>query len=157
MFAVWRLASIIETNAGRSKDLSWGLPGATLLSICEIYMAILVASIPFFWPMIKEQINKIFVTYEFSVSTESRFHHQDDDGNELSGLQSGYPSKSEATGDVKSLGSQSGDYNSYQDLRDKHYADSYFRSQVDPFSDDSHQTETVYHTRMTGKNNDHFV
>ena len=151
MFAVWRLADIIQDNAGRSSDLSWDLPGATLLSLCEVYIASLCASIPFFWPIIKEQIQKlqeIFVKYEFSVSTESRFHANDDDAVELA--------PTPGTDDVVSLGSKSANQSTKQVYPDKHHADDYIQAQINPFSEEF-RTETAVQSGMSGRKKGGFV
>lgn len=117
---------MVQANAGQSSDISWSLAEPTLLSLCEVYIAVLVASIPFFWPMLKGQIDKIFVSYEFTVTTESRFNKEnsDDGTNELSGLESGQLGNSPGT-EVKSLGSKSVDYRTYQDHADQYYPDDY--------------------------------
>jgi hypothetical protein len=156
VFAAWRLASIIQTNAGRSTDLSWGLPGPTLLSICEIDIAVFVASVPFFWPILREQFTQIFVKYEFNVSTESRFQQGDDDTVELSRMEASHMGKSGGIQDVKSVKSE--DYQKIQERSDNQsFQDSdYVRAQVDPFSEDF-QTETIVHTGGTDKNHGGFV
>src|SRR5450756_1321566 len=45
-----------------------------LLTVVEVSMACLCATTPFFWPLIQEGWNQIFVKFEFNVSTESRWH-----------------------------------------------------------------------------------
>lgn len=50
------------------------------MSTVEVFIGALCATIPFFWPAIREQFNKIFVSYDFSVS-EVRV--QDDEEYEL--------------------------------------------------------------------------
>lgn len=156
MFAAWRLGDIIESGPGKSSDLSWALPGPTLLSICEIFIASLCATIPFFWPMLKQQLNKIFVVHEFSVSTESRFHPHDDDAVELAPTQSGNREKSTATEDVRSLGSKSAYHHTDEEHQIGRYGDDFFRSQADPFADDF-RTETAIQSGVTGQKKGGFV
>jgi len=156
MFGAWRLADIVISNAGRSTDLSWNLPGPTLLSICEVYIASMCACIPFFWPMLKQQIDKIFVMYEFSVSTESRFHGNDDDAVELAPTQSRNRGKSPGTEDVRSLGSKSEDIHTDQQHKNAHYADDYILAQGDPFAEE-YRTETAVQADMTGRKKHGFV
>jgi hypothetical protein len=81
VFAIWRLAGMITSRAGMDSDLTWNLPGPTLLSFSEIYIAALTASIPFFWPIITKQFTKIFIQYEFDVTTEPRYRLHDFDPN----------------------------------------------------------------------------
>jgi hypothetical protein len=57
-----------------------------LLTVVEVAMACLCATTPFFWPLIQEGWNQIFVKFEFNVSTESRWH---DDHIELASTTSG--------------------------------------------------------------------
>ena len=48
-----------------------------MLSTVEIFLSALCATIPFFWPAVRDQFRKIFVQYDFNVS-ESRVHQQHD-------------------------------------------------------------------------------
>ena len=124
---------MVQADAGQSSDISWSLAKPTLLSLCEVYIAVLVASIPFFWPMLKEQINKIFVSYEFTVTNESRFNQEnsEDGTNELSGLESGNLGKSLGT-EANSLESKSVDSQSYQYHANQYHPDDY----TGPFLED---------------------
>lgn len=85
VFAVWRFAEVVigQRRNDYGLDMSWVLPQGTLLSLCEVYIATMVASIPFFWPILTKQINEIFVKYEFNVSSESRYIQHDDEDVEL--------------------------------------------------------------------------
>ncbi|KAF2102594.1 hypothetical protein NA57DRAFT_20821, partial [Rhizodiscina lignyota] len=69
-FALWRLVDVVKTGAGAGTDPTFNEPGPILLSIAEIYLAASCATIPFFWPVLKDQFNKIFVQYEVNVSSE---------------------------------------------------------------------------------------
>ena len=63
-------------------DPTWNMPGPGMLSTVEIFLAALCATIPFFWPAVRDQFNKIFVQYDFNVS-ESRVQHDSVEGYEL--------------------------------------------------------------------------
>jgi hypothetical protein len=77
--AIWRLAEMVVSRAGMDSDPTWNMPSPALLSLCEIYIAALTASVPFFWPIISKQLGKIFVSYEFEISTEPRYRLNDVD------------------------------------------------------------------------------
>jgi hypothetical protein len=65
------------TEAGSSGfDITWSEPMPQLLTVVEVSMACLCATTPFFWPLIQEGWNQIFVKYEFNVSSESRWHDE---------------------------------------------------------------------------------
>lgn len=70
-FALWRLTDTVVRGPGVGDDPTFNEPGTMMLSAAEIYLATSCATIPFFWPVVKEQLNKIFVKYEFNVSVES--------------------------------------------------------------------------------------
>ena len=137
-FAIWRLAEVVVSQGGQGgDDISWMLPEPTLLSFCEIYIATLVASIPFFWPIISEQISKIFVKYEFNVSVESRYY-QTEDGEDDVELTSASKTKSvtsvnELTEPAKTVAKQG---------KQTHYQDDFVQHMVDPFGE-QFRTETV--------------
>jgi hypothetical protein len=44
------------------------MPGPAILSQVEVFIGALCATIPFFWPAVRDQWAKIFVSYDFSVS-----------------------------------------------------------------------------------------
>ncbi|KAB5575254.1 hypothetical protein GE09DRAFT_1215047 [Coniochaeta sp. 2T2.1] len=84
--AVWRLAEIVESKgAGVAFDPAFEQPSAYLISVAEVCLAALYATIPFFWPVITA-LNQIFVKYEFEVSSESRWP---DAGDEIELARSG--------------------------------------------------------------------
>lgn len=78
-FSIWRLQTIIATQAGFYPvlDPTWNEPEPTLISFVEVYIAALCASTPVFWPVLESQIVKIFVKYEFNVSSESRYEYNE--------------------------------------------------------------------------------
>jgi hypothetical protein len=104
----------VGVNGG---DLTWQEPQPFLISLAEVYVASLCASIPFFWPIIAQQLNKIMVMYEFNVSSEPRYR---DDEIELTPARS----KSETSGSLKEPTSEA-----------RHYADDFTQQQVNPFSE----------------------
>jgi hypothetical protein len=113
-----------------------------LLSIAEVCIATICASVPFFWPVITEAINKIFVTYEFNVSTESRFG---DDQIELAHTKS-----KGSKGSIRSVESRYGDMKPGSRSHSTPYGDDYIQSQVNPFADEF-QTRSTVMTGMGGK------
>lgn len=70
-FALWRLIDVAKTGAGAGTDPTFNEPGPILLSTAEIYLAATCSTIPFFWPVVRDQFNKIFVKYEFNITSES--------------------------------------------------------------------------------------
>jgi hypothetical protein len=133
LFATWRLVDVTTSGGGQeTADLSWMLPQPTLLSLCEIYIATLVASIPFFWPVLSDQISQIFVKYEFNVSTESRyFQHDDhDDDIELAPSKKGDVVVTEEELTRKPSASRSVP----KTATSNHHQDDFVQATVDPFS-----------------------
>jgi hypothetical protein len=57
-----------------SEDVTWAEPAVFFLSLAEIFVASMCASVPFFWPIVVQQFTKIMVMYEFNVSSEPRWH-----------------------------------------------------------------------------------
>lgn len=110
------------TEAGQSGfDITWSEPMPQLLSVVEVSIACLCATTPFFWPLIQEGLNKIFVRFEFNVSTESRWQ---DDHIELA-------SKNSTAG------------REGHEMDSVHYKDDYIQDQVNPFSEEFHTEATV--------------
>ncbi|KAF6827198.1 hypothetical protein CMUS01_09113 [Colletotrichum musicola] len=85
MLAAWRLVALVRSRAGTypTFDPTWYAPLPMLLSILEIDVAAICASLPVFWPVLSSGIGGIFVTHEVKVevTTEAR----DDDDLELGG------------------------------------------------------------------------
>ena len=69
-----RLESMISTRVGlkpSGADPTWYGTGTLVYGMLEINIAVLTASIPIFWPMLKElSISRITVVNEISVSSE---------------------------------------------------------------------------------------
>lgn len=74
--SVIRLVNLVETRAGTypTLDPSWYGCTAAIVSALEVNIATICASLPVFWPVIKENIlGKIIVTYEVDVTHETRY------------------------------------------------------------------------------------
>ncbi|KAF4780741.1 hypothetical protein HER10_EVM0001734 [Colletotrichum scovillei] len=73
MLSAWRLVSLVRSRAGTypTFDPTWAAPGPMALSILEIDMAAICASLPVFWPVLQNSMGMIFVTHEVKVTTET--------------------------------------------------------------------------------------
>ncbi|KAK1624643.1 hypothetical protein BDP81DRAFT_464413 [Colletotrichum phormii] len=73
MLAAWRLVALVRSRAGTypNFDPTWAAPGPMALSILEIDMAAICASLPVFWPVLQNSMGMIFVTHEVKVTTET--------------------------------------------------------------------------------------
>jgi len=125
-----------------------------VVSFCEVCVASICACTPFFWPIITAQLNKIFVMYEFQVSSESRYR---DDEVELASTQS-WPAATKTTTkeEVRSLDSRSSGNELGKKQDTSHYKDDYIQTQVNPFAEEF-QTDTVVETGTTSKKKGGFV
>lgn len=72
--SLYRLINVIETRAGTFPTLDPSFYGCTpiVLSSLEVSLAAIAASLPVFWPIIKQNLGNIFVTYEVTVVTEEK-------------------------------------------------------------------------------------
>ncbi|KAF3015851.1 hypothetical protein E8E14_006838 [Neopestalotiopsis sp. 37M] len=72
--SIWRLATLIDHQAATSPtfDPSWYSPISVVLSIAEVNVANICASVPVFWPVLSNSIEEIFVTKEIRVISETR-------------------------------------------------------------------------------------
>ena len=52
-------------------DISWHSPTTTGLAAIEINLASVCAALPIFWPVVMEKWNRIVVTYEVKITSES--------------------------------------------------------------------------------------
>ncbi|CAI6337986.1 unnamed protein product [Periconia digitata] len=141
MISVWRLHSIVVHRAATQPyiDFTWWAPHALLLSCLEIDLAIMVASMPVFWPVMESSFSAIFVTHEVHITEHRRL--EDDD--ELYELEEGKVAERKMSIRKGSLKSDSG--NSREELTREpsnerkvegvsdHYKDPYNIAQVDPF------------------------
>lgn len=83
-FALWRLVEVFTSHVGTGADPTFDQPRTLILSMAELYLAASCATIPFFWPVVRDRIINVFVTYEFKVESEPRRgHHRSYDQIEL--------------------------------------------------------------------------
>ncbi|KZL63923.1 integral membrane protein [Colletotrichum incanum] len=88
MLSAWRLVELVKSRAGTypTLDVTWYAPRPMVLSILEIDVAAICASLPVFWPMLQNSMGMIFVTREVKITTETvESPREDDDCLELSG------------------------------------------------------------------------
>ncbi|KAH8885484.1 hypothetical protein GQ53DRAFT_695932, partial [Thozetella sp. PMI_491] len=74
VFAAWRLGILIRSEGEVLEilDATWYAPVTMLLSIAEVTLASICASIPIFWPVLSSSFGAIFVTKEVEVTTDDR-------------------------------------------------------------------------------------
>ncbi|KAK1764360.1 hypothetical protein QBC33DRAFT_572436 [Phialemonium atrogriseum] len=72
--SAWRVSETIYYKTGwyPTHDPTWYGPLSILLMVLEINVASICASVPIFWPVLRPYLGAIFVTREFSVTTERR-------------------------------------------------------------------------------------
>ncbi|KAK3344508.1 hypothetical protein B0T25DRAFT_585273 [Lasiosphaeria hispida] len=70
--SLWRMAYVIQlARAGTgSFDPTWYSPTAAGLANIEAHLAVACAGLPIFWPSLERAWNRVFVTYEVSVTTD---------------------------------------------------------------------------------------
>lgn len=113
MCSIIRLISIIESKGGTypTLDPSWYGCTPTVLSALEVNISTLCASLPVFWPVLKDRIGMILVTHEVKITRETR------DTNDFTVL------------------NESGELYSLEPMTPKgrwHEEDDYIRARVDP-------------------------
>jgi len=71
MCSLWRMIYVIQIEAAGvgSFDPTWYSPTAAGLANLEAHLAVACAALPVFWPSLEKTWNKIFVTYEVSITT----------------------------------------------------------------------------------------
>lgn len=117
IFSVLRLVSLIGNQAGTypTFDPTWYGAGPVVFAALEVDLTAISASLPVFWPVLKEiKLSQILVTREVKVTLENR-HDPDDDAIELQG--------SNSTLDLQT-----------QTSRREYYDDPYVARQVNPFA-----------------------
>lgn len=74
LVSIWRLQTIIQTKATTYPvaDPTWYGPKSIVLATIEVNLASICASIPVFWPILSQSLNKIFVTQEVHVVHQHR-------------------------------------------------------------------------------------
>src|SRR5256885_291345 len=72
MCSILRTVYVIQltTAAVGSFDPTWYGPTTAGLANIEVHLAVACSALPVFWPTIEKTWNKIFVTYEVSVTVE---------------------------------------------------------------------------------------
>ena len=72
--SICRLVSIVNNRAATypTLDPSWYGCVPAVLSALEVHLATICASLPVFWPVIKENLGRILVTREVDVTRETR-------------------------------------------------------------------------------------
>ncbi|ROV90357.1 hypothetical protein VMCG_09730 [Cytospora schulzeri] len=128
--SVIRLVNIVQNRGGTypTLDPSWYGCTAAMLSALEVNIATICASLPVFWPVIKEGLGRILVTYEVDVTHERR-----------------------DSGDFNIM-NESGELYSMRTMNSKgrQYAeDKYIRAQVDPLQQVK-PTKTTVMSRARG-------
>ncbi|KAL1898126.1 hypothetical protein Sste5346_003528 [Sporothrix stenoceras] len=133
VFAAWRLAlligsgnSILETLV----DSTYYAPDTVLLSSLEVNLASICASVPIFWPVLRQQVFRILVTKEVVITRDERVGDDSDDEDDL---------------DKEKKHNSNGQ---------GHYDDSFIRDQVDPLRPGtSAGVETRVRSETGGENN----
>lgn len=139
------MASIIQTRATTQPtfDPTWYGSTPIVLAALEVDVATISASIPVFWPILKQlHMNQILVTREIKVTLEDRrintggtFSDPDDDGIELQRSESGLQGR-----------------NSRGEHYSDHYNDPYVAEQVNPFQTAAYGTKSEIDITPLGRN-----
>lgn len=77
-----RFVSLVEHKATTypTFDPTWYGPTAIVLSILEVDIATIMASLPVFWPYLRRNIDRIMITHEIEVKVTENFTQLEDDG-----------------------------------------------------------------------------
>lgn len=80
MCSIVRFASLVEHKATTypTFDPTWYGPTAIVLSILEVDIATIVASLPVFWPYLRRNIDRIMITHEIEVKVTENFTQLED-------------------------------------------------------------------------------
>ncbi|KJR88177.1 uncharacterized protein SPSK_07806 [Sporothrix schenckii 1099-18] len=114
VFAAWRLALLIGSGGSVLEtyvDSTFYAPDTVLLSSLEVNLASICASVPIFWPVLRQQVFRILVTREVEIVRDER---PGDDA-------------SDDEDDVAKLKQRQADNDGHD-----HYDDAFIRDQVDP-------------------------
>ncbi|CAN8100385.1 unnamed protein product [Discula destructiva] len=86
--SIFRFTSIVDHEATTSPafDPTWYGPEAFILSVLEVDIATIVASLPVFWPYLRRNIDRIMVTHEIEVKVTENFTQIDDQTDDLGKL-----------------------------------------------------------------------
>ncbi len=135
--SAWRLESLIRHRATTypTFDPTWYAPMSIVLGALEVDTASICASAPVFWPVLRAQVTKIFVTQEIEIIREDR---NLSDEFEMHRTWSGISGREGPPSLHSHQGSEVG--LKIEQVVDRatstkqHYQDRYIRDQVDPFS-----------------------
>ncbi|KAI9146870.1 hypothetical protein HJFPF1_13438 [Paramyrothecium foliicola] len=141
--SIWRLASIIEHKAGTypTFDPTWYGPISIILSSLEVDLASICASIPVFWPVLSNKLEKITITHEVKIERTRRFsiivENSDQDDVEMT-------ARSRST----SQGSLTNNLSNENTRSSRHYKDDFIMSQVSPLGSDGRVEANVTSERV---------
>lgn len=123
MFAIWRLATIIDHQAATwpTHDPTWYGSISIILAVLEVDSAAICASIPIFWPVLEARWGSIFITQEIKITREDRYAEAEEDRFSLRSGRGGSEIELKRT---ESGHSQGGG--------DAHYNDMFVMQSVDP-------------------------
>jgi hypothetical protein len=132
--SIWRLVTIVRHRAGTYPilDFTWYAPISIILSALEVQIAIVLASIPIFWPVLVELgFGKILVVREIQVQTE---HRQSDDNSSDYEVASVYSERDQMNKLDKQQSLERKTSSNLSQRHENHYNDEYTLDLVDPFS-----------------------
>ncbi|KAJ4404467.1 hypothetical protein N0V82_010483, partial [Gnomoniopsis sp. IMI 355080] len=77
--------SLVEHKATTTPtfDPTWYGPESIILSVLEVDIATIAASLPVFWPYLRRNIDRIMITHEIEVKVTEHFTQIDDQTDEL--------------------------------------------------------------------------
>lgn len=80
--SIIRFVSLVEHKATTypTFDPTWYGATAIVLSILEVDIATIMASLPVFWPYLRRNIDRIMITHEIEVKVTENFTQLEDDG-----------------------------------------------------------------------------
>ena len=133
------MVSVIQHRATTfpTFDPTWYAPAMVILAAVEVDLASMCASAPVFWPVLRQQVMKIFVTQQIEIIREEReegfaMHRTRTAESELQLV--------DEDGVKKTTGDLNFTANGWTKVPSKskqtHYQDEYVRKQVDPLSED---------------------
>ncbi|KAK6222013.1 hypothetical protein LQW54_001236 [Pestalotiopsis sp. IQ-011] len=115
--STWRLATLIDHQATTSPtfDPSWYSPISVILSIAEVNVATICASVPVFWPVLTSSLEEIFVTKEIQIVSETRgdefeLHSRSGSTGTFDGYHSSVPSSIHGVERTEVMESQDADF-----------------------------------------------
>ncbi len=137
VFAAWRLVLLVATNSSALFtlfDSTFYAPDTVLLSLLDVNVASICASVPVFWPVLRQQVFRIVVTKEVEITRGKREQGDDDEeeeDDEEMAKQKPRTRSDAPAGDDGSGHSRPGSRGSKKNAAG-HYDDTFIRDQVDP-------------------------